>query len=239
VRRPMPVRVGAGRERAAIGYGLMRLTGDGVWGPPPNWHDALALLREAYDRGVRVMDSAWYYGPHVTHQLLAEALHPYPDDLVIVTKVGNSRTPERGWAPATSRRRGPDTGRSSVERIQPRQPSGRGSAPVLRVARYRLPAVPPLAGRPRAALGAGADRGAGAGRDAGSAGHRLALRAVTPIVVPIPGTSSRTHCVTTSLHSCSRCRRTSSRPSRLRSAPAAPADRCPHVRSLVLTLSSR
>jgi pyridoxine 4-dehydrogenase len=103
----MPVRVGAGRERAAIGYGLMRLTGDGVWGPPPNWHDALALLREAYDRGVRVMDSAWYYGPHVTHQLLAEALHPYPDGLVIVAKVGNSRTPERGWAPATSRPRRP------------------------------------------------------------------------------------------------------------------------------------
>lgn len=78
----------------------MQLTGRGAWGPPPDWHTALSLLRLAYDIGVRLFDSAWYYGPEVTHRLLAEALSPYAPDLVIVTKAGNSRGLDRSWVPA-------------------------------------------------------------------------------------------------------------------------------------------
>jgi len=78
----------------------MHLTGPGIWGPPPDPDQAIALLRLAYEWGVRIFDSAWYYGPNITHQLLAEAFSPYPSDLVLITKAGNSRTNERGWAPA-------------------------------------------------------------------------------------------------------------------------------------------
>jgi pyridoxine 4-dehydrogenase len=85
---------------AIIGYGTMQLTGPGVWGPPPDWREAVALLRLAYDLGVRLFDSAWYYGPGVTHRLIAEAFRPYPSDLVLVSKVGNSRGADRSWVPA-------------------------------------------------------------------------------------------------------------------------------------------
>lgn len=90
---------------SVIGYGTMQLTGPGVWGPPPQWTEAVALLRLAYELGVRLFDSAWYYGPAVTHRLLAEALWPYPDDVVLVSKVGNSRGAERSWVPALAPRR--------------------------------------------------------------------------------------------------------------------------------------
>lgn len=77
----------------------MRLTGDGAWGPPADRKGALAVLRAAYDWGVRLFDSAWYYGPGVTHRLLTEAFQPFPDDLVVLTKAGNSRGPDRSWQP--------------------------------------------------------------------------------------------------------------------------------------------
>lgn len=83
-----------------LGYGTMQLTGHGVWGPPPDWRASLDLLRLAYDLGVRIFDSAWYYGPEVTHRLIAEALSPYTPDLVVVTKAGNSRGADRSWTPA-------------------------------------------------------------------------------------------------------------------------------------------
>ena len=83
-----------------LGFGLMRLTGDAAWGPPPVWSDAVDLIQLAYELGVRIFDTAWYYGPDVTNRLLADALFPYPDDIVIITKAGNSRGPNRSWRPA-------------------------------------------------------------------------------------------------------------------------------------------
>lgn len=77
----------------------MHLTGTGVWGMPPDPPAAVRLLRRAYALGVRLFDSAWYYGPEVTHRLLREAFSPYPADLVLVTKVGNSRGVDRSWVP--------------------------------------------------------------------------------------------------------------------------------------------
>jgi pyridoxine 4-dehydrogenase len=80
---------------APIGYGAMRLTGPGVFGPPRDPDDAIALLREAVEAGVDHIDTAEYYGPHVVNELIREALHPYPPDLVLVSKVG-ARRDERG-----------------------------------------------------------------------------------------------------------------------------------------------
>jgi pyridoxine 4-dehydrogenase len=80
-----------------FGYGTMRLTGPRIFGPPADRDEALVVLRGAVDAGIRVIDTAWYYGPDVANELLAEALSPYPDDLVIVTKLGGARTPDGGW----------------------------------------------------------------------------------------------------------------------------------------------
>jgi pyridoxine 4-dehydrogenase len=80
-----------------MGYGAMQLAGPGVFGPPKDRHAALAVLREAVARGVNHIDTSDYYGPHVTNQLIREALHPYPDDLVIVTKVGAVRGADASW----------------------------------------------------------------------------------------------------------------------------------------------
>jgi len=74
-----------------LGYGAMHLSGAGVFGPPEDRDAALAVLREAVSAGVNHIDTSDYYGPHVTNQLIREALHPYPDDLVIVTKIGARR----------------------------------------------------------------------------------------------------------------------------------------------------
>jgi aryl-alcohol dehydrogenase-like predicted oxidoreductase len=74
-----------------MGYGAMQLAGPEVFGPPKDRHAALAVLREAVASGVNHVDTSDYYGPHVTNQLIYEALYPYPDDLVIVTKVGAVR----------------------------------------------------------------------------------------------------------------------------------------------------
>src|ERR1700720_1603100 len=74
-----------------LGYGAMHLSGAGIFGPPKDRDAALAVLREAVASGVNHIDTSDYYGPHVTNQLIREALRPYPDDLVIVTKIGARR----------------------------------------------------------------------------------------------------------------------------------------------------
>jgi aryl-alcohol dehydrogenase-like predicted oxidoreductase len=83
-----------------IGYGAMQLAGPGVYGPPKDRGAALAVLREAVASGVNHIDTSDYYGPHVTNELIREALHPYPADLAIVTKVGARRGADASWIPA-------------------------------------------------------------------------------------------------------------------------------------------
>lgn len=85
-----------------LGYGAMQLAGPGVFGPPKDRGAALAVLREAVASGVDHIDTSDIYGPHVTNQILREALHPYPEDLLIVTKVGAKRGPAGSWEPAFS-----------------------------------------------------------------------------------------------------------------------------------------
>jgi pyridoxine 4-dehydrogenase len=85
-----------------LGYGAMQLSGPGIFGPPRDRETALAVLREAVSSGVNHIDTSDYYGPHITNQLIREALHPYPDDLVIVTKIGARRGEEASWLPASS-----------------------------------------------------------------------------------------------------------------------------------------
>ncbi|HEU4626874.1 MAG TPA: aldo/keto reductase family oxidoreductase [Steroidobacteraceae bacterium] len=83
-----------------MGYGAMQLAGPGVFGPPRDRTAAIAVLREAVASGVDHIDTSDYYGPHVTNQIIAEALHPYPQNLTIVTKVGASRGSDGSWLPA-------------------------------------------------------------------------------------------------------------------------------------------
>jgi pyridoxine 4-dehydrogenase len=85
-----------------LGYGAMQLAGPGVFGPPRDRDMALAVLREAVASGVDHIDTSDFYGPHVTNALIREALHPYPEDLVIVTKVGAVRGADASWNPAMS-----------------------------------------------------------------------------------------------------------------------------------------
>jgi pyridoxine 4-dehydrogenase len=85
-----------------VGYGAMQLVGPGVFGPPKNHGAALAVLREAVASGVNHIDTSDYYGPHVTNQLIREALAPYPEDLVIVTKIGARRGTDGSWLSAFS-----------------------------------------------------------------------------------------------------------------------------------------
>lgn len=92
----------AGRRVHRIGYGAMQLAGPGVFGPPKDRDAALAVLREAVASGVDHIDTSDFYGPHVTNQLIREALHPYRDDLLIVTKVGAKRGDDGSWLPAFS-----------------------------------------------------------------------------------------------------------------------------------------
>ena len=94
-----------------IGYGAMQLAGPHVMGPPADRDGAVAVLRRAVELGVDHIDTSDYYGPHVTNEIIREALHPYPDDLVIVTKVGARRTPDGHWPEALS----PDELRRAVQ----------------------------------------------------------------------------------------------------------------------------
>jgi pyridoxine 4-dehydrogenase len=86
-----------------MGYGAMQLAGPHVYGPPKNVDEALRVLRAAVDAGVNHIDTSDFYGPHVTNQIIKQALHPYPNDLVIVTKIGARRGEDKSWIPALSR----------------------------------------------------------------------------------------------------------------------------------------
>ena len=90
----------AGRPVHRVGYGAMQLAGPGVFGPPKDRDAAIAILREAVASGANHIDTSDFYGPHITNQLIREALHPYADDLVIVTKVGAVRGEDGSWLPA-------------------------------------------------------------------------------------------------------------------------------------------
>lgn len=90
----------AGRPVARIGFGAMQLPGPGVFGPPRDYDAALAVLRNAVKAGVNHIDTSHYYGPAVSNELIHAALHPYPDDLVLVSKVGAERDETGGWLPA-------------------------------------------------------------------------------------------------------------------------------------------
>jgi pyridoxine 4-dehydrogenase len=90
------------RSARRLGYGAMQLAGPGVFGPPKDSNAAVAVLREAVASGVNHIDTSDFYGPHVTNQLIRKALYPYPDDLVLVTKIGARRGADGSWLPAFS-----------------------------------------------------------------------------------------------------------------------------------------
>jgi pyridoxine 4-dehydrogenase len=94
-----------------LGYGTMRLTGPGFYGEPPNRSEALQILKDAINSGIRFLDTADYYGEDVTNRLISEALFPYPADLVICTKVGGARKSDKSWISFNS----PENLRSSIE----------------------------------------------------------------------------------------------------------------------------
>ena len=89
--------IGGDLEVDRLGFGAMRVTGDGIWGPPPDRAEAIRVIRRAYELGCNLIDTADSYGPHVSEELIAEALHPYPDDLVVATKGGLERTGPNQW----------------------------------------------------------------------------------------------------------------------------------------------
>ncbi|RZK27489.1 MAG: aldo/keto reductase, partial [Hymenobacter sp.] len=94
-----------------LGYGTMRLTGPGIWGEPADRPQALEILKTAVANGVNFIDTADYYGEDVTNRLIAEALYPYANDLVICTKVGGARKPDKSWIPFGR----PENLRTSIE----------------------------------------------------------------------------------------------------------------------------
>ncbi len=94
-----------------LGFGAMRLPGKEVWGEPDDPATAHAVLRRAIELGINFIDTAWYYGPLVANRLIVEALHPYPADLVIATKLGAKRMPDKSWVPAMT----PDELRDGVD----------------------------------------------------------------------------------------------------------------------------
>jgi pyridoxine 4-dehydrogenase len=94
-----------------LGFGTMRLTGEGIYGEPPNRHEALQILKQAIAAGINFVDTADYYGEDVTNRLIAEALYPYPTGLVICTKVGCTRKPDKSWIPFNT----PENLRTSIE----------------------------------------------------------------------------------------------------------------------------
>jgi len=94
-----------------FGYGTMRLTGEGIYGEPKNRPEALQILKRCISSGINFIDTADYYGEDVTNRLIAEALYPYPKDLVICSKVGGARRPDKSWIPYNS----PEHLRSSIE----------------------------------------------------------------------------------------------------------------------------
>jgi aryl-alcohol dehydrogenase-like predicted oxidoreductase len=95
---PSTIRLGD-LEVVRLGYGAMRLPGPDVWGEPEDPARAREVLRRVVALGINLIDSSWYYGPHVANRLIAETLYPYPKDLVIASKLGAKRLPDKGWAP--------------------------------------------------------------------------------------------------------------------------------------------
>ena len=112
---PKTITIAAGSKNPLtvnrLGYGTMRLTGPGIYGEPPNRPEALQILKAAVASGVNFIDTADYYGEDVTNRLIAEALYPYPKDLVICTKVGGARKPDKSWIPFNT----PENLRTSIE----------------------------------------------------------------------------------------------------------------------------
>ena len=100
----------AGRIIPRMGYGTMRLTGEDIYGEPPNRPEALKILETAINKGIQFLDTADYYGEDVTNRLISEALHPYPADLIICSKVGATRKPDKSWISHNS----PENLRSSI-----------------------------------------------------------------------------------------------------------------------------
>jgi aryl-alcohol dehydrogenase-like predicted oxidoreductase len=98
---PATIRIGS-REVSRVGFGAMQLPGPMVWGEPRDPDGARAVLRRVVERGIRLIDTSWYYGPHVANRLISETLYPYPNDLVLATKLGGARTPDKGWVAAIS-----------------------------------------------------------------------------------------------------------------------------------------
>jgi pyridoxine 4-dehydrogenase len=101
-----------------LGFGAMRVTGRGIWGEPPDREQAKAVLRRAIDLGVNLIDTADSYGPHVSEELIAEALHPYPDDLVIATKGGFERPGPGAWTPHGTREHLREACEGSLRRLR-------------------------------------------------------------------------------------------------------------------------
>jgi aryl-alcohol dehydrogenase-like predicted oxidoreductase len=97
---PHTIRLGD-LEVCRMGFGAMRLPGKDVWGEPDDRERAKRVVRRAVELGVQLVDTSWYYGPHVANRILRDALHPYPSDLVIATKLGGKRLPDKSWAPAS------------------------------------------------------------------------------------------------------------------------------------------
>ncbi|WP_052489352.1 oxidoreductase [Streptomyces sp. 150FB] len=103
--KPLPggnLNLAEGLTLSRVGYGAMRLAGPEVWGPPRDRDEAAAVLREVVALGITHIDTSDYYGPYTVNELIRETLHPYPDDLHIVTKVGARRSPDRSWQVALS-----------------------------------------------------------------------------------------------------------------------------------------
>jgi pyridoxine 4-dehydrogenase len=96
---PATIRLGD-LEVQRLGFGAMQLPGPMVWGEPRDPEAARAVLRRVVELGIQLIDTSWYYGPHVANRLIAETLHPYPKGLVLATKLGGKRTEDKGWAPA-------------------------------------------------------------------------------------------------------------------------------------------
>jgi aryl-alcohol dehydrogenase-like predicted oxidoreductase len=99
-------------EVPRLGFGAMRLPGPGVWGPPVDRDEAIRTVRRAIELGVRVIDTAWYYGLDVANEVIASAIRPYPDDLVLVTKLGGARADDGSWRSGMT----PDGLRAGCER---------------------------------------------------------------------------------------------------------------------------
>jgi pyridoxine 4-dehydrogenase len=111
------VTLAEGLTLSRIGYGAMQLAGPGVWGPPKDHDEAIAVLRTAVELGVTHIDTSDYYGPHTVNEVIREALYPYPEDLRLVTKVGARRAPDRSWPAALSRSELTEAVHDNLERL--------------------------------------------------------------------------------------------------------------------------